>query len=108
MTAESIAKALGGRKAGGCWMACCPAHEDRSPSLSIHDSDDGKVLVHCFAGCDQETVIAALRAHGLWPERHLRSRMAVRPKGHGPTGNHTAPDPALRVPRRAWISTMCW
>jgi len=35
MTAEAIAKALGGRKAGGGWTARCPAHDDRTPSLSI-------------------------------------------------------------------------
>ena len=33
MTAEAIAKALGGRKVGNGWMACCPAHHDREPSL---------------------------------------------------------------------------
>lgn len=41
MTAESIAKALGGRKAGAAWMARCPAHEDREPSLSIKDRAKG-------------------------------------------------------------------
>ena len=35
MTAETIAKALGGRKRGAAWMARCPAHDDREPSLSI-------------------------------------------------------------------------
>ena len=50
MTAEAIAKALGGRKAGGGWTARCPAHDDRTPSLSIRDADDNKVLVHCHAG----------------------------------------------------------
>ena len=64
MTAETIAKALGGRKAA-TWMARCPAHEDREPSLSIADGKDGKVLVRCHAGCDQRDVIAALRERGL-------------------------------------------
>ena len=77
MNAETIAKALGGRKAGGGWMARCPAHDDREPSLSIRDADDGKVLVRCHAGCDQEQVIAALRSRGLWtengPRRFIRS-----------------------------------
>jgi DNA primase len=41
MTAETIAKALGGRKAGGGWMASCPAHDDQTPSLSIRDADNG-------------------------------------------------------------------
>jgi putative DNA primase/helicase len=66
MTAETIAKALGGRKAGAAWMARCPAHEDREPSLSVKDADSGKVLLRCHAGCDQQMVIAALKARGIW------------------------------------------
>jgi putative DNA primase/helicase len=66
MNAETIAKALGGRKAGATWMACCPAHDDHAPSLSIADTKCGKVLVRCHAGCDQRDVIAALRACGAW------------------------------------------
>jgi hypothetical protein len=80
MTAETIAKALGGRKAGSGWTARCPAHEDRTPSLSIRDADHNMVLVRCHAGCDQERVIAALRTRGLWTENGERSlsRMARR------------------------------
>jgi putative DNA primase/helicase len=66
MTAETIAKALGGSRAGATWMACCPAHDDRSPSLSISAAKDGKVLVRCHAGCNQRDVIAALVDRGLW------------------------------------------
>jgi len=79
MTAEALAKALGGRKAGTGWMARCPAHEDREPSLSIAEAAGGKVLVRCHAGCDQRDVITALRARGLWDASgHKRSRL--RPK----------------------------
>ena len=73
MTAEAIAKALGGRKAGTAWMARCPAHDDRAPSLAIADARDGKVLVRCHAGCDQRDVIAALRARGVWDAADSRS-----------------------------------
>ena len=66
MTADEIAKALGGRKVGNGYLAKCPAHADRHPSLSIQDSSNGKVLVRCHAGCDQHQVIAALKARGLW------------------------------------------
>jgi len=66
MSAEGLARALGGRKAGAAWMARCPVHDDREPSLSITDARDGKVLVRCHAGCDQRDVIAALRARGIW------------------------------------------
>jgi DNA primase len=84
MTAETIAKALGGHRAGGTWMACCPVHDDRSPSLSISAGKDGKVLVRCHAGCEQRDLIAALQERGLWQTtgrvlgiaRNPRRRMA--------------------------------
>lgn len=47
-------------------MAHCPAHGDRTPSLSISHGTDGRTLVHCFGGCPQEAVVAALRDAGLW------------------------------------------
>jgi hypothetical protein len=71
-SAETIATALGGRSTGGGWTARCPGHDDRTPSLSIRHADDGKVLVRCHAGCDQERVIAALRGRGLWANDGLR------------------------------------
>ena len=43
----------------GKWMACCPAHDDKSPSLAVSEGDD-RVLVHCFAGCDTTDVTAAI------------------------------------------------
>jgi putative DNA primase/helicase len=69
MNAEDIAKALGGRRIGDRWIARCPAHDDHKPSFSVGVADDGNVLVHCHAGCDQERVIAILRARGLWMDR---------------------------------------
>lgn len=43
----------------GRWKACCPAHNDRSPSLAIRDAD-GRLLVHCFGGCNTEDVLSAI------------------------------------------------
>ena len=45
---------------GDGYMALCPAHDDRTPSLSIREGDDGRVLLHCFGGCEPERVVAAL------------------------------------------------
>ena len=45
---------------GDGWLACCPAHEDRSPSLSINEGDDGRVLLKCFAGCSHDAIVGAL------------------------------------------------
>ena len=72
MTAETIAKALNGRKAGSGWSARCPAHDDHTPSLPLRDSGDGKVLVRCHAGCDQDEVIAHLKPNGLWTQNAPR------------------------------------
>ena len=77
MTAERIARALGGRKAGDAWVARCPSHDDRHPSLSIRSGIDKKVLVHCHAGCDQTWVVDALRAHGLWPDQARIQRRPI-------------------------------
>ena len=78
MNAEIIIKALGGHKAGASWMARCPAHDDRVPSLAITDTQDGKVLVRCHAGCDQRDVIAALRSRGLWEATGKSTRQIAR------------------------------
>jgi len=67
LSGERIARELHGHRSGTGWMACCPAHNDRSPSLSISEGEGGKLLVKCFAGCKQEAVIDALRSCGLWP-----------------------------------------
>ena len=48
------------RKAKGQWLACCPAHEDRSPSMTIAETDDGRVLIHCFSGCLVEEILSAV------------------------------------------------
>src|SRR5437899_1361562 len=50
----------GVRKSGNGWEACCPAHEDRDASLSIREGTDGRILVHCHAGCPVESVVRAL------------------------------------------------
>jgi hypothetical protein len=61
MTGEAFAALVDPRRTGaGKWQARCPAHPDRSPSLSIRDGLDGRVLVHCFAGCAYTAILAAL------------------------------------------------
>ena len=76
MNADSIARALKARHSGTGWMAKCPAHDDNNPSLSIREVD-GKVLLHCHAGCGQRAVIDALKAKDLWPERPQKPRRQI-------------------------------
>ncbi len=66
--AELIAKSLGGAsRAGDNWSCRCPAHDDKHASLSIKQAPSGKLLVHCHAGCEQDSVIGQLKQRGQWP-----------------------------------------
>jgi putative DNA primase/helicase len=93
MNAEAIARALGGRKIGSAWMARCPAHEDRDPSLSIDDAKNGKVLVCCHAGCDQRDVIAALQWRGLWQSDSRHESRSLRKSDRPPSPPNPVPTP---------------
>src|ERR1700736_6716771 len=50
----------GVRKSLRGWVACCPAHDDREPSLSIGLGDEGQILLTCFAGCSLDHIVEAL------------------------------------------------
>lgn len=75
MSADALLSRLENVKRTGTdrWIARCPAHEDRRASLSIREIEDGRVLVHDFAGCSVEEVLAAagLDMAALFPEREL-------------------------------------
>ena len=57
------------------WLACCPAHDDKTPSLAIKLVDD-RILIHCFAGCDVSAIVGALglELSDLMPESKCHSR----------------------------------
>ena len=62
MTTAAIANLLNARPTGpGRYQAKCPAHADRTPSLSIRQGDAGRTLIHCYAGCSTEAVLRAGR-----------------------------------------------
>jgi hypothetical protein len=71
---------------GNGWSARCPAHEDRSPSLSICEGDDGRALVSCHAGCPVESVCAAvgLRVVDLMPKADTLPAKSVNVNGTSP------------------------
>ena len=76
----------------GKYLACCPAHDDKSPSLAICETDEGLVLLHCFVGCDPESVLDAigLKFSDLYPK---------------PLGHHFKPS-KLRVSPREGLATL--
>jgi hypothetical protein len=48
------------QSAPGRWIARCPAHDDKGPSLSIREAEDGRVLIHDFSGCRTQDVLQAI------------------------------------------------
>lgn len=66
-----LSRLSGVRGRNGSWSARCPAHEDRSPSLSVKELPDGRILIHCFGGCGTDAVLGALGLEmtELFPER---------------------------------------
>ena len=59
------------------WMACCPAHEDKTPSLGLKELHDGRILINCLAGCGGADIMAAmgLSLSDLYPDGELREWM---------------------------------
>lgn len=55
----------------GQYSARCPAHADKGPSLSIRETQEGAVLLHCFAGCTPIEIVnaMALELRDLFPPR---------------------------------------
>jgi hypothetical protein len=61
MTPREIAGLLNAKSCGqGRWTARCPAHHDRSPSLSIAEGCDGRSLLFCHRGCELDAIVQAL------------------------------------------------
>ena len=95
VNAESLTKALQGRWNGSSGVARCPGHDDKTPSLSISDGENGRLLVRCHAGCEQDRVIDALKARGLWPEvprSTSTTRRATKVKPRLATNSAQVPD----------------
>jgi len=59
------------RRSGTGWVARCPAHEDKRPSLSVGEGREGRALLKCHAGCSPEAICVALglRLSDLTPKR---------------------------------------
>lgn len=78
------------------WASRCPSHNDRNPSLALRELEDGRILLHCFAGCAASDVVAALglQLSDLFPVRTTHCSNPIRPNHY-----HAASE-ALRVLER--------
>lgn len=95
------------RKLGKGWTACCPAHEDTNPSLSVGIGEDGRYLVCCQAGCRTVDVMEAvgLGLKDLFPDSFsLRKTADVQPRrSSAARGGNSRPTPTPKPPID-WVS----
>src|SRR5687767_9180806 len=84
MSIDTLLSQLSGvkRTGDGRWIARCPAHDDKHPSLSIRELGDGRLLLHCFAGCSIQEVLGAvsLDFDSLFPERAIADHVKREPR----------------------------
>jgi len=76
-----LSKLPDAKRSGKGWIARCPAHDDRKPSLSITEGEDGRALVYCHAGCTVEAVLDAmgLKMADLMPANSAGGERRQRP-----------------------------
>jgi hypothetical protein len=111
MSATELVQRLNAKRSGEGWKAKCPAHDDRVPSLSIKEGSDGRVLLHCFAGCSIDDILRAigLARRDLFPTgSSLAPKQATAtepyphggraPEGVGPPGQRQNPQEAKPAP----------
>jgi len=97
VSATAIVDALGGKRGRAACPVCQADGRDRGGDhLAVRD-DGGRVLVHCFAGCEQRAVIDALRALGLWPGTDRRAFTATERQRYAAAKSAAAGDA-----RRCW------
>jgi len=90
------------RKSGpASWSARCPSHEDKTPSLSVKEQPDGRLLVFCHGGCTVDEVVGAvgLELADLFPPRPTQPGAARRASA-GPGARPTCctlPQPRRRL-----------
>lgn len=75
-----INKLEGVSQQGNSYQALCPAHDDKKPSLSIATGDDGRVLLHCHAGCKTEDIVKelGLEMKDLFPQNNKKQKRKVK------------------------------
>jgi hypothetical protein len=108
-----LSRLPGHRTAGDGFKACCPSHEDRTPSLSIREASDGTVLIKCFGGCPTSQIVSDLELDmaDLFPDAHKRSWPAnSSPKSCSQPRNFVSADDAISAygrgrPDRKWTYT---
>ncbi len=106
MTIEEFLSRLKGvvETGAGRWSACCPAHDDSNPSMSVTVGDKGGILVHCHAGCTAEAIVGALGLEmaDLMPGEKRRKKGAAvkKDKGKATDGEGVEVLPSFKAPKK--------
>ncbi len=91
------------------WIARCPAHDDKSPSLSIRQ-DGERILLYCFTGCEVSAILAAmgLTWADICPPREISYRQALDHIHHRQRGAQAASEarPDARRTHAKWVLTI--
>lgn len=92
---ELLSRLEGVRGKAPQWMAKCPAHEDKSPSLSVGLKTNDRIVIHCHAACGIDAVVAALgiELHDLMGESGIEHH----PLYVGQKGNQRWIDPSAAL-----------
>lgn len=105
--AALAARGSEGMRSANGWLCQCPAHDDHDPSLKIDTGEDGRVLLHCHAGCTIEAVCGALGigladlmpdgTRASSPERANGRRGSANRNGQGRKGGDLRSSPSARA-----------
>jgi putative DNA primase/helicase len=90
MSVPDLLARLHARRCGSGWIALCPAHDDRKPSLSVHLGKDLRALLYCHAGCTFGSILRALNI----TDADLRAER--------PMGETRSREVRVRYTRRLW------
>jgi hypothetical protein len=109
---EKVLTALDGqhKPSGNGYTAKCPAHDDHAPSLSIAESEDGKVLLNCHAGCSSEKIVGAmgLTMSALFPDAPQTSKNGAAETASSPTVYTKANDAVIELERKFGKRSAWW
>ncbi len=101
MSFEIIIAALDAKRQGKRYIAKCPAHDDRSPSLMISEREDGSTGIHCFAGCQPDDILAAV---GLDKKEAWKPRPEYNTSQHRASCERTSRIIALTISERKGLA----
>jgi putative DNA primase/helicase len=105
MNAQALTAALNGRWRASSGMACCPAHDDKNPSLQISDGEKA-ILLKCHAGCETGAVIDALKLLGLWPGKTSGATYYKRPETPIQSRQNDDTDRRSKIAKNIWKRTL--